>query len=94
MEGQDQVARIQQKLNLLLGRFDQLQKENTALRQKLENAHEKEAIARQQLLNLEQTLAVLRLSPGKLDEDSRKALDKKLGHFLKEIDRCIALIEQ
>jgi hypothetical protein len=37
---------------------------------------------------------VLKVSTGQMDEASKKAFEKQLNHYIREIDRCIAMLSQ
>jgi len=41
---------------------------------------------------LKQQVNVLRLTAGEMNDADKKELEKKLNTYLKEIDRCIALL--
>ncbi len=94
MKSEEQIARIQGKLQELVSRYDRLQKENAKLRQELTPARQREAVHIERIAILEQQILVLKTNTGKLEEADRKALDKKLQGYLKEIDRCIAMLSE
>lgn len=94
MAEQDQLNRVYEKIQLLVSRVEFLQKENESIKRELRET-QKLSTARQSVIrDLEQTINVLRITPVKMDEAGRKELDKKLSSYLKEIDRCITLLEQ
>ena len=94
MAEQDQLNRVYEKIQLLVSRVEFLQKENESIKRELRET-QKLSTARQSIISdLEQTINVLRTAPGKMEEADRKELDKKLSSYLKEIDRCITLLEQ
>jgi hypothetical protein len=43
---------------------------------------------------LEEKVAVLKSATGQLNEVDKKELEKRLNHYLKEIDRCITLLSE
>ena len=43
---------------------------------------------------MDEQVSLLKASSGKMDEASRKAFEKQLNHYIKEIDRCIAMLSQ
>jgi len=92
MSAADQIARIQVKLQELVKRYEQLQKENLKLRGELVPVKQRESEQRERIAALEQQVLVLKTSTGQLEEADRKALDKKLQGYLKEIDKCIAML--
>lgn len=68
--------------------------ERQELRTELERQLPLEQSLRLQVTDLEQQIAQLQSSPGKMDETTRKGFEKQLNHYIKEIDRCIALLRQ
>ena len=87
-----QIKSIQDKLQQLLKQQALLQKENQKLKKDLEKAvtdgHQKE----QSLQAIRQQVDVLKLGSGKLDETEKAALGKRIDSYLKEIDKCLALL--
>lgn len=94
MAGQDILNRIYAKVAALAGKADRLQKENEQLNRKLEAARADLEKYQAEIKALEQTVTVLRMGPQHLSAPEKKALDKQLNHYLKEIDRCITMLEQ
>jgi len=92
MTPEDQLKRISQKLQQLLKRYEWLQKENEKLKSELVPYKQKETQYLEHIARLEQTLMVMKTSTGKMDEADKKELDKKLNGYLKEIERCIAML--
>ena len=41
---------------------------------------------------LEEKVAVLKTATGQLEPTDKKEIEKKLNHYLKEIDRCITML--
>jgi len=80
-----QIKSIQDKLQQLLKQQALLQRENQKL--KKENT-EKE----QSLQAIRQQVDVLKLGSGKLDHAEKNALSKRIDGYLKEIDKCLALL--
>ncbi|OQY95885.1 MAG: hypothetical protein B6D37_03785 [Sphingobacteriales bacterium UTBCD1] len=71
-----------------------LQKENKRLTLEIEKV--KTFTTQQQKTNddLRQQLDILKLSTHKLSNDDKKELEKRINYYLKEIDRCIALLNE
>ncbi len=87
-----QIKNIQDKLQQLLKQHQLLQKENGKLKKELEKTQslnqEKEAT----LNALKQQVDVLKLGSGNLDANEKNALGKRIDTYLKEIDKCLALL--
>jgi ABC-type iron transport system FetAB ATPase subunit len=87
-----QIKSIQDKLQQLLRQQAVLQKENQRLKKELEKAtglnEEKQALVQA----LQQQADVLKLGSGTMDEAEKNALGKRIDVYLKEIDKCLALL--
>ncbi len=84
---------IQDKLQQLLKNYTAMQKENVKLKEELADAQQK-ATAQQKVADeLKQQVSILKLSSGEMNEAEKKEFEKRINGYLKEIDRCIALLE-
>ena len=89
-----QLKRVHEKIGLLLKQHLALQKENERLRDDL-----KKMLARCEDLSREaeksrQQVEVSKLSGRDLDESDKKMLEKRLNQYVREIDKCIALLQE
>ena len=87
-----QIQRIQDKLQQLLRQRDLLLKENGKLREELHKAKEGRAEDSRRLEQLRQQVEVLRVTKTAMSEGEKRELEKRLGQYIREIDRCIALL--
>lgn len=92
MSSDQQLKRINEKLQQLLKRHEMLQKENEKLRSEIIPSKQREMAFLEQISHLEQQVIVLKTATGKMEESDRKELDKKLNGYLKEIDKCISML--
>jgi len=93
-ETEIQLKRIQTKLQQLLKQHSVLQKENSWLKDELDVA-KKEVSAQQETFdNLKQQVNVLKFSNGEMSGADKKEFEKKINSYVKEIDRCIAMLSQ
>ena len=91
---EENIKRINSKLQQLLRQHQMLQKENEQLKAAMEglkNDHEK-GLAR--IGELEQQAAILKSAAGKMNEEDRKMYEKQINHYIKEIDKCIGLLSE
>ena len=84
--------RIQDKLQQLLKQYAALQKENSRLIQEMASAEQKIEAYQKNTDELKQQVSVLKLSTGEMSEADKKEFEKRINGYLKEIDRCIALL--
>jgi chromosome segregation ATPase len=91
---EDQLKRIQQKLQRIIREFTGLQKEKKQLEQELEKL--KEQLRHQSLTieTLRQQADILKMNAGELNEADKKEIEKRLNAYIREIDRCIALLSE
>ena len=90
----EHIISIQAKLQLLLKKYEQLQKENTKQVDLVNNLQEENLACRNQLLDLQQQNLILKASVTEMDPADKKALDQKIQHYIKNIDQCISLLSQ
>lgn len=81
-------------MQLLVKKHQQLEKENKKLKDELINLKEQQYGKKQEIEVLEMQNAILKASQQQLDDKEKKELEKKLHLFIKEIDRCIALLSE
>lgn len=91
---EEQLKRIQDKLQLLVKQQQQLQKENQQLKAEIEGWKLKTTEQQQVADQLKQQVDIIKFSGGQMDEAEKKQFEKKIGSYLKEIDRCIALLSR
>lgn len=89
---EEQLKRIQDKLQLLLKQHAALQKENGRLKQELQQAEEKIVAQQKNTEELKQQVSVLKLNAGEMTAADKKEFEKRINSYLKEIDRCIAML--
>lgn len=91
------LKRIQEKLQLLLKEHAVLAKENSRMKEELKAAKEKISHQQKSMDELKQQVNILKVSsgePGRMTEADKKEFEKRINAYLKEIDRCIALLGQ
>ncbi len=87
-----QIKSIQDKLQQLLKRQGVLQKENQKLKKDLEKALFATEEKEQTLQAIQQQMDVLKLGSGSLNDEEKNALSKRIDVYLKEIDKCLSLL--
>ncbi len=88
------IQSLQQKMQLLVKKHQQLEKENAKLREELMRLKETQSEKKQEVEVLEMQNAMLKASQQHLDDKEKKELEKKLSLYIKEIDRCIAMLTE
>jgi len=88
------IKRIQEKLQQLIKQHYELQKENSQLKKELERSAKQSSNHQQTIETLRQQVEVLKISSGNWDEQDKKEFEKRINHYIKEIDKCIALFSE
>jgi uncharacterized coiled-coil DUF342 family protein len=91
-ETTNQVKRIHDKLQGLLRQFQALKKENEKLKGELRSAQVQVTGYQEHLETLKQQVDVLKLNASEMTEADKKEFEKRLNGYIKEIDRCIAML--
>ena len=89
-----QFNTINDKLQQLLKQQARLRKENERLRTELEVYKEKEDVYHQKIEDLAQQIRILKLGAVDMNEKDKKEFEKKINHYIREIDKCIAFLGQ
>lgn len=90
---EEQLQRINNKVQQLLKRFDALQKENSRLKNTLETLQSEKTSCDEKMKELELRIEVLKATKSNMGEEEKKSLDKKINQYVKEIDRCISSLK-
>ena len=86
------IRRIKEKLQQVLKQAVALRKENEKLKHEL---HETKAgiCQRDELIQiLELRIEVLKAAKGEIPAEDRKVLEKRINQYIKEVDKCLALL--
>jgi len=92
MDIEARLKAIQLKLQQLLKQYQLLQKENTQLKKELAKSQQNNSEKTEQLQTLQQQVDVLKLGVRGWGEQEKEELEKRIDVYLKEIDKCIALL--
>jgi regulator of replication initiation timing len=87
-----QIKNIQDKLQQLLRQQALLQKENQKLKKDLEKATLDNGEKEQSLQAIRQQVDVIKMGSGNLNDAEKNALSKRIDGYLKEIDKCLSLL--
>jgi len=88
----EHIKRIEEKLSKLLSRSRDLEKHNERLEKEINNKNLICEDLRKKVEQLELGINLHKASESDDSQISRNALDKKINEYIKEIDRCIALL--
>ena len=94
LQANQQIERIHQKVQQLLKQQETLQKLNKELSLEVSGLKRQREQHLGSIDELQQQLAVLKAAKSELSEEEKKAFEKRLGQYIKEIDRCIVMLSQ
>jgi septal ring factor EnvC (AmiA/AmiB activator) len=89
-----QLKQIHEKLQQLLKQYQSLQKQNSKLKQEIQEFKSNHNIHAEELDRLHQRTQILQSSKTEMSDEEKKAFEKRLNNYVKEIDRCIALLNE
>ncbi len=86
------IKAVQDKLQLLLKSHQLLARENQRLQKELEKSQQQIAQRDEQILGLQQQVDALKLGTSAQSPEEKALLEKRINGYLKEIDKCLALL--
>jgi chromosome segregation ATPase len=92
MEIDAQLKTIQAKLQMVLKQYQLLQRENMQLRKELAKSEQHHSEKTEQLQHLQQQVDVLKLGVKGWNDQEKAELEKRIDVYLKEIDKCLTLL--
>ena len=95
MEGlQDQLKRVTEKLQQVVQRYHLLQKEHEQLSREVIALRDKEKTRLLRIDELEMKMTALQSVTVQLNETEKREVEKRINRYIREIDRCIALLSE
>lgn len=91
---EENIKRINSKVQQLLKSYLLVQKENVRqsnLITLLQKEKQKDA---EQLITLKEQVAILKAAAGEMNEADKKAFEKNISQYIREIDKCINLLSE
>jgi hypothetical protein len=86
------INSINTKLQQLLKKYAVLKKENAALINELELRRSNEKAHLDKIDSLEVQAGILKASSGKMDEKEKRDFERRINQYIKELDKCIAIL--
>jgi len=91
---EQQVRRTYDKLQQVLRQREALLKENNKLKEELQQLRQSENDRVGQIEQLKQQAEILKVKKGDMPLEEKALLEKRLSQYIREIDRCIALLAE
>lgn len=92
MSQTESLKRFNEKLQLVVQQYQAMQRENVRLQKELNDLKGKDGLHVTHINELENKVAALKMAAGQIEVTDRKELEKKLNLYIREIDRCIAML--
>jgi predicted nuclease with TOPRIM domain len=89
---EEQINSINTKLLQLLKKYDALKKENAILHHELEERMTKEKHFLNRIDSLEMQAGMLRASSGKMNEKDKHDFEKRINQYIKNLEKCMAML--
>ena len=89
----DLVTSIKEKITKLLFVLDELKKENLILKKDIQEHKKQNEIMITKINNLTQKSDLLKINQSIESESESNYTKKKIDHYIREIDKCINLID-
>ena len=89
---EEHLNSINLKLQQLLKKYAALQKENAILHHELEERRTNEKHFLSKIDSLEMQTGMLKASSGKMNEKDRHDFEKRTNHYIKDLEKCMAML--
>ena len=88
------IKRINSKLQQLLKNYQLLQKDNQRQSDLIKELQEAKANDRLQITALQEKITILKAAAGKMNDADKKAFEKNISSYIREIDKCIGILSE
>ncbi len=88
------IKRINTKLQQLLKNYQLLQKENSRQNELIKQLKEVKEKDNQQITALHEKISILKAAAGKMNEADKKEFEKNISQYIREIDKCIGILSE
>ncbi len=88
------ISIIQAKLQQLLKQYELLKKENSKCQEQLRTMQQEHLQQKEKMEDLVQQNLLLKASVTTMEGADKKALEQKIQHYIKNIDKCISLLSK
>jgi chromosome segregation ATPase len=88
------IKNINDKLQRLVRNYQQLLKDNERQSKLIRELQNEKTKNTEQINLMQQQLDILKASAGQMDMADKKAFEKNINQYIKEIDKCIGLLSE
>jgi chromosome segregation ATPase len=86
------INNFQTKLQLLLKQYALLKKENEQLKELVKKQSNSITLLEKNIQHHQQKIAALQLKQSNLTEEEKKNVEKRINNYIKEIEHCLAML--
>ena len=87
---QEHIKKIQDKLQMLVDKYNGLQRENDRLKKSLQDLNAEADYLKEKNDQMSLQLNMMKVAETEDSKEAKLALEKKINEYIKEIDKCIA----
>ena len=87
---QEHIKKIQDKLQVLVDKYNGLQRENDRLKKSLQDLTVEADYLKEKNDQISLQLNMMKVAETDDSKEAKLALEKKINEYIKEIDKCIA----
>ncbi len=91
---EDHIKRINDKLQQLLKNYQLLQKENRRQSELIATLQQTKEKDKEQIAALQEKVTILKAATGNMSEADKKAFEKNISQYIREIDKCIGILSE
>jgi uncharacterized phage infection (PIP) family protein YhgE len=88
------IKNVNEKLQRLLRNYQQLVKDNERQSKLIKELQDAKTKNTEQIAFMQQQLDILKASAGQMNTADKKAFEKNINQYIKEIDKCIGLLSE
>ena len=89
---EEHINSINAKVQQLLKKYAALRKENTILHQEVEERRANEKRFLDRIDSLEMQAGMLKAAAAKMNEKDKDDFEKRINQYLKDLEKCIAML--
>ncbi|MBK8786011.1 MAG: hypothetical protein IPO01_08890 [Chitinophagaceae bacterium] len=91
---ENHIKRINDKLQQLLKNYQLLQKENQRQSELIATLQQTKEKDKEQITALQEKVTILKAATGNMNEADKKAFEKNINQYIREIDKCIGILSE
>ena len=88
------IKRINDELQQLLKNYQLLQKENQRQSELIATLQQTKEKDKEQITALQEKVTILKAATGNMNEADKKAFEKNINQYIREIDKCIGILSE